>query len=701
MIREGGSWSGRERNCAFLNTGDGRFADVSAVAGWDFPDDGRSLAVVDWDLDGALDVWVSNRNGPRVRFLKNAGLAENRYLAVRLIGETCNRDAIGARVELVMRGESPRRSIQTVHAGEGYLAQSSRWIHFGLGKADEPEKLVVHWPGGTAEEFAPLAPDTRYVMRQGSGIAKRWDAPRKSVSLPPSVPVPPPVSDRARIVLGAPVPMPAIEYQRADGSKTVMVTRTGKPVLINIWASWCTNCQAELAEFSRNPKLVGASGLQILALSADEPETRKAAASKLKSLRWPYQAGYATAELLGVLDALQRALLDRKRPLPIPTSFLVDSRNRLAVIYKGPVEVETLLQDVASLGASLEKKYELALPFAGRWLGPPRQADLVRLAQEFNKRGYPSVAKQYLAGTDALQDRELAALDDGTRDRLASAAYSLGTVLFEDGKQEEGLKALRRALEIDPNYWRAHQNLGFAFDQVGNHAEAIEHFEALLRLQPALLEVHLNLGRSLAAMGRYDEARSHFEELRRARPTDGPVLLNLGMLNATQGRMAEAIRSLLDAVLHNPDDVPLRLTVAKTLLQMRQLGEAVKQFDEVIARNPTLSEAYSGKGAGLAGQGMGAEAIVALRQALVLEPQSTAIATQLGGVLVQQRAFPEAITLLSETLTRNPTDGLAVFHLSLAYLGSGDRASALQQQGRLATLDPAHAAQLLAIIEQQ
>lgn len=96
MIREGGSWSGRERNCAFLNTGDGRFADVSAVAGWDFPDDGRAVAVVDWDLDGALDVWVSNRNGPRVRFLKNAGLAENRYLAVRLIGVTCNRDAIGA-----------------------------------------------------------------------------------------------------------------------------------------------------------------------------------------------------------------------------------------------------------------------------------------------------------------------------------------------------------------------------------------------------------------------------------------------------------------------------------------------------------------------------------------------------------------------------------------------------------------------------
>ena len=45
----GASWSGRERNCCFVNTTDGRFADASAVSGLDFADDGRSLVVTDWD----------------------------------------------------------------------------------------------------------------------------------------------------------------------------------------------------------------------------------------------------------------------------------------------------------------------------------------------------------------------------------------------------------------------------------------------------------------------------------------------------------------------------------------------------------------------------------------------------------------------------------------------------------------------------
>ena len=62
LLREGRSLSGRERNCAFLNLGQAnaerRFAEVSTASGFDFPDDGRALALVDWDSDGDFDVDV-------------------------------------------------------------------------------------------------------------------------------------------------------------------------------------------------------------------------------------------------------------------------------------------------------------------------------------------------------------------------------------------------------------------------------------------------------------------------------------------------------------------------------------------------------------------------------------------------------------------------------------------------------------------
>ena len=70
LLHEDRTFSGNERHCAFLNTGgkEASFADVSALTGFGFPDDGRGLATVDWDFDGDLDVWMTNRNSPRVRF---------------------------------------------------------------------------------------------------------------------------------------------------------------------------------------------------------------------------------------------------------------------------------------------------------------------------------------------------------------------------------------------------------------------------------------------------------------------------------------------------------------------------------------------------------------------------------------------------------------------------------------------------------
>ena len=155
-----------EKHCAFLNCGQdaaGRqraFADVSSAIGFEFLDDGRGLALVDWDFDGDLDVWSTNRTAPRVRFLKNSNKSGNHFIAFQLQGDgmSTNRDAIGARLELHVSGEKIP-VVKTLHAGHAFLSQSSRWLHFGLGKTSELDKLVVRWPNGTSEEVGGLVAD--------------------------------------------------------------------------------------------------------------------------------------------------------------------------------------------------------------------------------------------------------------------------------------------------------------------------------------------------------------------------------------------------------------------------------------------------------------------------------------------------------------------------------------------------------------
>ena len=157
MISAGRSFSGHERNCCFLNLGNGSFADVSAATELDYLDDSRAVAVVDWNFDGRLDFWITNRNAPRVRFLRNETENECSFVSFKLRGVTCNRDAIGARLQLLISNpnasDSPRTILKQLAAGDGYLSQSSKWVHFGIPKGWSIDTLKIQWPGTVEETF--------------------------------------------------------------------------------------------------------------------------------------------------------------------------------------------------------------------------------------------------------------------------------------------------------------------------------------------------------------------------------------------------------------------------------------------------------------------------------------------------------------------------------------------------------------------
>ena len=215
LIRQGESWSGHERHCAFLNFGSARFANVSATTGLDFQDDGRGLATVDWDHDGDLDLWLYNRTGPRLRFMRNetgAIAPQHTFVALRLYGTTCNRDAIGAREQLHLKNTS-QKLIRTVYAGEGFMSQSSKWLHFGLGPDPQIKSVTVRWPGGITERFDDIQPGRRYVLKQNTGQAIEWNRPQSAdhqLKLSPSRQPSPSKSGIARVILPGRFPSPIL-----------------------------------------------------------------------------------------------------------------------------------------------------------------------------------------------------------------------------------------------------------------------------------------------------------------------------------------------------------------------------------------------------------------------------------------------------------------------------------------------------------
>jgi peroxiredoxin len=499
MLREGKSWSGREEDCSYWNTGDGRFANVSAVTGLDLPDDGRAAARVDWDLDGKTDLVLSERNSPRVRVFVNRAPSKHRSIDLLLRGKTCNRDAIGARVEVELADGGKR--IDTLRAGEGYLAQSSKWLHFGLGQ-DGVAKVRVRWPGSRDfEEFSGVEAGGKFILEQSSGAAKRWSATPIELATKSAEPFA--STERARIVLAGQPPLPPLPILTSEGQPADVQTGIEPPLLVMLWASWCPPCASELTEFARRADEIRAAGLAVLALSVDEEPKRPQAFEFLTRLQWDFHAGFASVEAIEALDGLQRSVLDRKRRMPVPTSFLVDRERKIAVIYKGPVDVATLLADVARLGARPEERHLRAAAFPGKWLSETPEPDLGALEFAYVERGLEA------ASADVSKRR----IVSKSRSR-AGLVNDMGKVRAQQGKLDEALANFAEAVQIEPGFVEARLNFAYALHQSGRVAEAVPEYERVLQADSRNVVAAFNLALARCALGQRDRARTEIELVR-------------------------------------------------------------------------------------------------------------------------------------------------------------------------------------------
>jgi thiol-disulfide isomerase/thioredoxin len=386
----GVSWSGHERNNVYLNLGDGRFADASHVSGLDFEDDGRAVAVVDWDGDGDLDLWLKNRTGPQLRFMHNEGGPSGHWIALRLEGTTSNRDAVGATVEIATGGESRTR---TVIAGDGYLAQSSKWLHFGLGRTDRLERIVIRWPGGDTEELAGPAVDRAYRVKQGSGEATAVPTRRmRPASATPAEPLAESPPRLTPVLLKEPLPLPPTLRELLFGGGVA-----GRAKVLNLWAQWCAPCLEELEGLALRYADLQTAGVDVVALNVDPPEAQEQAVRVLGERIGDvaFVRRKADEETTDLIDALLEHVLQREGEVQLPTSLLVDRQGLLQLIYIGPLNADRLLADHARWIDSPVNGAERGI-FPGRWyFRTPR--DLLALATELKARELREDARFYLA----------------------------------------------------------------------------------------------------------------------------------------------------------------------------------------------------------------------------------------------------------------------------------------------------------------
>ncbi len=128
----------------FARLSGGRFHDASSGSGADFRDVARAAAAADFDNDGDLDLLVTSNGGP-ARLLRNENRSGHAWLVVDARTGPRDRTAIGAVVEVSAVGST---RVRAVRPQSSYLSSGDPRAHFGLGAAQQADRVSVTWPDG-------------------------------------------------------------------------------------------------------------------------------------------------------------------------------------------------------------------------------------------------------------------------------------------------------------------------------------------------------------------------------------------------------------------------------------------------------------------------------------------------------------------------------------------------------------------------
>ncbi len=212
--------------------------------------------------------------------------------------------------------------------------------------------------------------------------------------------------------------------------------------------------------------------------------------------------------------------------------------------------------------------------------------------------------------------REL--ISGGTRNHTVYG--NLAAICGMDGRFDELIKLLRKALELKPNYPDGHNNLGLALKEKGNLDAAIAYYNTALQLKPNHPEAHYNLGIALQEKGDLTAAITSYNFTLQLKPNYPQAHNNLGTALQEQGDLTGAIASYKTALQLKPNYPEAHSNLGLALQEQGDLTGAIASYKTALQLNPNYPEAHNNLGIALKEKGDLTAAITSFNSALQLKP---------------------------------------------------------------------------------
>jgi tetratricopeptide (TPR) repeat protein len=296
----------------------------------------------------------------------------------------------------------------------------------------------------------------------------------------------------------------------------------------------------------------------------------------------------------------------------------------------------------------------------------------------------------------AHQRGDLIAAEQGYRSVLAAEAgnvdamHLLGLIAKQNGRVDEAISHIRRAVELAPASAILHYNLGDALAAAGRIGDAADSYRTSVRLQPELAEAWQNLSAILEQSG---ELAGSLESCQRAcelRPHLPELRCNLANVLSKSERFDEALETLQSAIQQSPSHAPAYCQLGLLHWRLGQFDRARQSFEQGLAMNQSDVALWINFGRLSHLQERYEDAAAAYQAALHIAPHSYETLVNWATLCKDLGEYEQAITLFERAIALAPARLEAWHNLGKTYEEQGDLRLAIANYGRAVVIDPRH-----------
>ena len=262
----------------------------------------------------------------------------------------------------------------------------------------------------------------------------------------------------------------------------------------------------------------------------------------------------------------------------------------------------------------------------------------------------------------------------------------LAEALLESGDAEAARRALRKALEIKPDFVLAKRSLVSLEVREKRPQEALALTREMQKQNPKDATAHALQGEVEFSRQNWDAAAAAYRTaLGLGKTVESALRLHTAL--RAGGKAAEANRLAADWLRDNPKDAAFRFYLGDVALAQKDLATAESQYRAVLALQPRNALALNNIAWLLQSQGKPG-AVAAAQQANDLLPGRPPLMDTLALALAAENKLPKAIEIQKSAIARDPNNPALKLTLAKLLIKSGDKAYARAELEDLAKLGP-------------